>query len=86
MLSNLFSYDHGTILLYCFIVLFSTLLARISKKRIIYNADGEMIRTYDKHCFFSASFSLPFSPRQMEWAQISLRTHISSRQAHLIGF
>lgn len=52
MLSNLFDYDHGTILLYCFIVLFSTLLARISKKRIIYNSDGEMIRTYDKHCFF----------------------------------
>ena len=49
MINNLFSYDQGTILLYSFIVAFSTLLARVSKKKAICNAYGEMIRTYDKY-------------------------------------
>lgn len=52
MLNNLFSYDQGTILLYSFIVAFSTLLARASKKKAICNVYGEMIRTYDKYCYF----------------------------------
>lgn len=60
MFSDLFTYDHGTVLLYFFIVLFSTFLARVSKKRIIYNADGEMIRTYDKYCFWTCFIFVAF--------------------------